>query len=433
MKKLKRPAPGFCIALDNPFVHKGSMREVLPFRRSWLAITIIAIIDLVFLIPAFGVFQEASHSWAKLDSLMDLTFALFTSAWLLGWSLVPIILTLLLIILLFGREVLRAGAGWLEIGIGLPGIVLFIPYDPTRVRNIRLVTPKDKSGTSWRGRHIAFDNGGYQIDFGSALDEGRLSVIKEQLEAASGVVFRNGNATEDELSTEQLPQEHPPSPIQKEIRPESDEVSIDPSRVSVSSFSTLTLIAVNLIPIVGWWLWGWSLSDVMVLYWAESAVVGFYNVCKMALISKWMVLLSGPFFLGHFGAFMAVHFLFIYSIFVQGFDGSGMGDSLGEVVMIFSDLWPALLGLLLSHGVSLFTNFIGRKEYLGKTIKQQMMEPYNRILFMHLVLIFGGGLAMVLGDAGPVILLVILLKIIIDLRAHIQERKGKSSSGANSV
>ena len=88
--------------------------------------------------------------------------------------------------------------------------------------------------------------------------------------------------------------------------------------VTLSSLSTLTLIIANLAPIAGAVFLGWNLGDVMVLYWAESAVIGFFNVCKIAVIGRWYALLAGPFFIGPFGAFMSVHFLLIYGIFIQG-------------------------------------------------------------------------------------------------------------------
>ena len=50
-----------------------------------------------------------------------------------------------------------------------------------------------------------------------------------------------------------------------------------------------------------------------------------------------------------------------------------------------------------------------------------MSEPYSRIIFMHLVLIFGGGLSLVLGEPTPVILGVIALKIFFDIRAHLKQ------------
>jgi hypothetical protein len=161
-----------------------------------------------------------------------------------------------------------------------------------------------------------------------------------------------------------------------------------------------------------------------VLYWAESAIIGFWNLCKILTVGRWLGVFAGIFFLGHFGGFMAVHFLFIYTIFVEGVgghNGPGGGD-LADVAGMFLRLWPALLALFISHGLSFFMNFLGREEYRGMTVNRQMGAPYNRIVFMHLVLIFGGGLALFLGDTTPVLLIVIVLKIAFDLRAHRRER-----------
>jgi hypothetical protein len=98
---------------------------------------------------------------------------------------------------------------------------------------------------------------------------------------------------------------------------------------------------------------------------------------------------------------------------------------------LFLGLWPALLALFLSHGLSFFINFIGRQEYRSRSVKDQMSEPYSRIVFMHLVLIFGGGLVLVLGEATPVLLLVIVVKIAFDVRAHIRERsRGRKTVAA---
>ena len=52
-----------------------------------------------------------------------------------------------------------------------------------------------------------------------------------------------------------------------------------------------------------------------------------------------------------------------------------------------------------------------------------MAEPYGRIVFMHLVLIFGGGLTLVLGEPAPVLLIVIALKVWFDVMAHLKQRK----------
>jgi hypothetical protein len=162
----------------------------------------------------------------------------------------------------------------------------------------------------------------------------------------------------------------------------------------------------------------------MVLYWCESAIIGFFNLCKLIVISRWKALFSGVFFVAHFGGFMAVHFLFVYTLFVQGTESTGPdGGDLTAVLEMFVSLWPALLALFISHGYSFAVNFLGQQEYAGRSLKEQMTEPYKRIIFMHLVLIFGGGLSMILGNVTVVLLLVIAIKIWLDVRAHVREHQ----------
>ncbi len=102
------------------------------------------------------------------------------------------------------------------------------------------------------------------------------------------------------------------------------------------------------------------------------------------------------------------------------------------MVNMFARLWPALAVLFASHALSFFINFMGRKEHLGRTVKNQMSEPYNRIMIMHLVLILGGGLALVLGEPTPVLVIVLVLKIWFDVRAHLKQRSGTVQESADS-
>ena len=89
----------------------GGFRKVMPFRRSWLAIGILAAFDIAFLIPAVMTFQQAAAEWGKFDDLFDLVSALFLTAWLIGWSIGPLLMTFILALLLFGREVIRVRPG----------------------------------------------------------------------------------------------------------------------------------------------------------------------------------------------------------------------------------------------------------------------------------------------------------------------------------
>jgi chromate transport protein ChrA len=392
----------------------GDFRAVLPFRRSWKAIAVLLVFDAVFLLPAVGVFSEAFGAWSRFDSLFDLVIAVFMTAWLLGWSLAPLLMTTALLFMLFGREVVRAGPGRVEVHLGLPLLGVVMRYDPAAMCNLRLQIPAPKSGDGWRGPHLAFDYGANTFEMGSALDQAQVDSLRDALQGATLQQFRDGPALARELRVEKTP-----ASIPLAVLDVPQAAVAEPLRWS--STSSLLLIAANLVPLVGAALWGWRLGEVMVLYWAESAVIGLFNLCKIAVIDRWLALGTGLFFLGHFSGFMAIHFLFLYTIFIEGPQASTDGGDLAQVGQMFRALWPALLALVISHGYSFAVNFMGRQEYRGRSTGQQMKEPYGRIMFMHLVLIFGGGLVMLLGDPTPVLLAVIVLKIVFDLRAHLRQ------------
>ena len=59
-------------------------------------------------------------------------------------------------------------------------------------------------------------------------------------------------------------------------------------------------------------------------------------------------------------------------------------------------LWPALLALFVSHGISFALNFLGRREYQHMTVQKLMAAPYGRIVMMQFTLIFGGWVVMLL-------------------------------------
>jgi hypothetical protein len=420
MKAIKRGLrPGIKFSTGLPG-GTDDFRQVLPFRRAWLAIAILAIFDIVFLIPAVTVFQQAWSEWSKLDDLFGLVAALFSSAWLLGWSIGPLIMTSILALMMFGREVVRVRSGKVDIFTGLPLLGVSFVYEASKIRNPHFENPPKKSGTSWRGKHMVFDYGANAVAVGSDLDGDEVIDLKNKLQAATGHEFRRGEATEAELSGEWKP-----GPLEEVASgTETFDPVVSEEPLSLASPSTLALIIANLVPLAGAAFLGWNMGDVMVLYWAESAVIGIFNIAKIIVIGKFFALLAAPFFLGHFGGFMSVHFLFIYSLFIKG-PQDNTGSSLAEVAQYFSGIWLALAALFISHGLSFFINFLGRKEYLGRTVNYQMAEPYKRIVFMHLVLIFGGGVTLILGEATPVLIVVIAAKIWFDIKAHMkQHQKG---------
>ena len=54
-------------------------------------------------------------------------------------------------------------------------------------------------------------------------------------------------------------------------------------RRTATSRSAIVLLVANVIPIIGVVFFGWSLLTILVLYWIENGIVGFWNVPKIAM------------------------------------------------------------------------------------------------------------------------------------------------------
>jgi hypothetical protein len=191
---------------------------------------------------------------------------------------------------------------------------------------------------------------------------------------------------------------------------------------AVRSPTALALIVANLVPLVGVLFFDWSLFTVMFCFWLESAVVGFLNIFKMVIVANILSIIMVPFFIVHFGGFMSGHLIFIFALFSPDeMSFSGFFPPPDLLTSQIMNVWPAFLGICLSHGISFFYNFIGKKEFRRSTPEKQMMAPYGRIILMHVTIIFGGWLVLALGAPVLALVLLIVLKIVSDVRAHHKE------------
>ncbi len=177
------------------------------------------------------------------------------------------------------------------------------------------------------------------------------------------------------------------------------------------------MVAANLVPVVGVLLFGWDLGDIMLLYWVESGVIAFYTAIKIAIVGKVGAVVAVPFFVGHFGGFMAGHFLLIYAFFLRttGWPVTGAAEGLRA---IFVPIWGSIAALVISHGISLYTNFLGEREYQDAKVGDLMTAPYHRVMIMHLTLIFGGWIILLFGMPAGALVVLVVLKTLVDLHAH---------------
>jgi hypothetical protein len=201
--------------------------------------------------------------------------------------------------------------------------------------------------------------------------------------------------------------------------------------------SGLVLVLVNLIPLFGTLFLGWNAYDIIFLYWFENIVAGFYTVLKMghargdtatSVNTNLGQLKAKPaviqFFVIHYGMFTFVHGIFVVFVVASKSNFLINREYLALGVFFFA--------LLLSHGFSFWSNYLGRKEYLQKAPADYFFKPYGRIILIHLVILipgFAGDILYQLGfaaeatelpvSATALIVVFVLFKIVIDLSMHL--------------
>jgi hypothetical protein len=213
---------------------------------------------------------------------------------------------------------------------------------------------------------------------------------------------------------------------------------------SIKSKSGLLLILSNLIPIYGVFYQGWDAFWIVLLYWSENLMLGFYNVLRMAFVrvsnpvENLGKLFMIPFFIFHYGAFYGGHGLFIMAMFRKDpgsfFDKPSWPfffvfiELLVNVIKKILEIFPSemiipFLILFLSHGFSFVYNFFIKEEYKNTNSKNLMTKPYTRIIVLHIAIIAGAFPVMYFGSPVYLLVVLILLKIIIDLFLHMREHK----------
>lgn len=209
--------------------------------------------------------------------------------------------------------------------------------------------------------------------------------------------------------------------------------------------SSLLLVIVNLIPILGVTFLSWEPRMVLLLYWAETGIIGVFNIMKMLYQGYsggvgpfFLSLFLSLFFTVHYGAFMAGHGFFLFFIlFTPIINRGSMPESEIDAILekTISDLqvsniwefmnseWFTLALLVVSHAVAFYLFVIKESKSDEGALGETMFAPYKRITLMHILIIFGAlAVTLTQGDISLYIYLFIALKIVFDLRAHIKEK-----------
>jgi hypothetical protein len=120
---------------------------------------------------------------------------------------------------------------------------------------------------------------------------------------------------------------------------------------------------------------------------------------------------------------MFVHLMFLGAFgSIAGRDITGPFEGFRILATQGWEFHLAAASFFVSHGVSYLVNFLGKREYEGKSVARQMQEPYARVVVMHVTIVLGG-FAIVALRAGVITLsILVVLKTALDLHLHERER-----------
>jgi len=183
--------------------------------------------------------------------------------------------------------------------------------------------------------------------------------------------------------------------------------------------SVASLIGANLISIFLALKEGWNLQDLMIIYWAQSVIIGIFSAMRMLALENFTTVgmfqngkpvpmtpktkrsMAG-FFAMHYGGFHFVYLVFILSNERNAFDGN----------LFFLTL--CVLVFLVNHYFS-FTEYREQDAIRTPNIGNIMFFPYLRIVPMHLTIILGGAFS---GAGTGMLLFFLILKTLADVVMH---------------
>ncbi|MFH1683752.1 MAG: DUF6498-containing protein [Candidatus Margulisiibacteriota bacterium] len=194
--------------------------------------------------------------------------------------------------------------------------------------------------------------------------------------------------------------------------------------------SGIFLIVANIVPLLGVIFLGWDMLDILSLYWAETAIIGLFNMVMIFYLpnkyegrSQWFANLMDKIselldFIVIFVWFVPAQAAIIY------FLAKDYLKTPIDPLEILSATWFALAIILASHGYSFVANFIVKGER-KKLANANDLPSYflSRTLALHGTLLLGLSIISFLGQPLLLLALFIIFKTGVDFKTYQNERK----------
>ena len=214
--------------------------------------------------------------------------------------------------------------------------------------------------------------------------------------------------------------------------------------------SVISIVAVNLVPLVGVAWFGWNPFSIIFTYWVQTGIIGYFSWRKIKKVAE-----SSPAelpinvmafavrrskkprpiaqiirdYIGVyiFGMVASVIFLIFFTGYAsQGifnlkvFSGSfyitalAIRDSFGVIVL-------GSLLFFLNHGYSYMLNFVGKKEFLRSDLPTQLSDPIERVGTIWAAVFLGITMLGFIPNLMAILIVLVIFKTMFDVYAHLKE------------
>lgn len=224
-----------------------------------------------------------------------------------------------------------------------------------------------------------------------------------------------------------------------------------PAITPMSRLAAAALALANLVMLFVAAFQKWGYEILLSTIWWETVIIGFYNAGRIFVVcmfgeplGKWISFANAGsrlfvalgligFFVLKFGGFalaLGLLVLLAPAALTTGGDTHNLVAAADAAQAVGPIVFPVVVALFLSHGVSFVQNYIRRREYERSGVLLLLFWPYARLAGLLLIVLLGLAATRTVPGLAQTPLFtvgVILLKLVVDVATHRLEHRSRGA------